>query len=52
MSLNKLKINQSAKIIRITAGDELRDRLFSLGLSEGKKLLKINSTLGKNTVAT
>lgn len=51
MSLNELKINQSAKIMRITAGDELRDRLFSLGLSEGKKLLKINSTLGKNTVA-
>ena len=32
MSLNELKINQSAKIMRITAGDELRDRLFSLGL--------------------
>ena len=39
MSLNELKINQSAKIMRITAGDELRDRLFSLGLL-GQKTAK------------
>ena len=39
MSLNELKINQSAKIMRITAGDELRDRLFSLGL-RGQKTAK------------
>lgn len=39
MSLNKLKINQSAKIMRITTGDALRDRLFSLGL-RGKKTAK------------
>ena len=39
MSLNELKINQSAKIMRITTGDELRDRLFSLGLL-GQKTAK------------
>ncbi|MDY3245337.1 MAG: ferrous iron transport protein A [Campylobacter sp.] len=39
MSLNELKINQSAKIMRITAGDALRDRLFSLGLL-GQKTAK------------
>ena len=39
MSLNELKINQSAKIMRITTGDELRDRLFSLGL-RGQKTAK------------
>ena len=39
MSLNELKINQSAKTMRITAGDALRDRLFSLGLL-GQKTAK------------
>ncbi|MDY4860383.1 MAG: hypothetical protein SO144_05785 [Campylobacter sp.] len=39
MSLNELKINQSAKIMCITAGDALRDRLFSLGL-RGQKTAK------------
>lgn len=39
MSLNELKINQSAKIMCITAGYGLRDRLFSLGLL-GQKTAK------------
>ena len=39
MSLNELKINQSAKIMRITTGDALRDRLFSLGVL-GQKTAK------------
>ena len=39
MSLNKLKINQSAKTMRITTSDALRDRLFSLGL-RGQKTAK------------
>ena len=39
MSLNELKINQSAKTMRITAGDALRDRLFSLGVL-GQKTAK------------
>ena len=39
MSLNELKINQSVKTMRIIAGYELRDRLFSLGL-RGQKTAK------------
>ena len=39
MSLNELKINQSAKTMRIIAGYGLRDRLFSLGL-RGQKTAK------------
>lgn len=51
MSLNELKIGQKAKIISFDADDTLVERLFSLGVSCGKKIQKINSTLGKNTVA-
>ena len=39
MSLNELKIKKKKKIMRIIAGYELRDRLFSLGLL-GQKTAK------------
>lgn len=51
MCLNTLKIGQSAKITELKADETLSSRLFSLGIVAGKIVKKINSTLGKNTVA-
>lgn len=51
MSLSELKTNQSAVITEFCGSDELRARLFSLGVSQGKKVTKINSSLGGKTIA-
>lgn len=51
MSLNELKVGQSAKIIDYSTNDELKERLFSFGIRTGKKVKKINSSLGGKTIA-
>lgn len=51
MTVSELKIGQSAKILSLEAEDELKQRLYSFGINSGKKLTKINSSLGGKTIA-
>lgn len=51
MSLSELKTNQTAVITDFCGADDLKERLFSLGVSSGKKVKKINSSLGGKTIA-
>mgnify|MGYP003408822318 FL=1 len=50
MTLNQLKINESAIITAINFDEILKDRLYSFGISKGIKVTIIEFTLTKSTI--
>ena len=50
MTLNQLKINESATITAINCDEILKDRLYSFGISKGIKVTIVEFTLTKSTI--
>ena len=50
MTLNQLKINESAIITAINCDEILKDRLYSFGISKGIKVTIIEFTLTQSTI--
>jgi len=50
MTLNQLKINESAIITAINCDDILKDRLYSFGIIRGVKVEIVELTLTKSTI--
>lgn len=49
MGLDELLIGEEAEILKITAVEPFKSRLFSLGLNKGEKVKILAHTLAKNT---
>lgn len=50
MTLNQLKINESAIITAINCDEILKDRLYSFGIIKGVKVQIVELTLTKSTI--
>lgn len=50
MDLSQVQKNEKVKIIRINAQTTLKKRLASLGVSVGKEIEVLETTLQKNTI--
>ena len=50
MTLNQLKINESAIITAIHCDEILKDRLYSFGIIKGVKIEIVELTLTKSTI--
>ncbi len=50
MTLDQLKINESAVITAINCDEILKDRLYSFGISKGVKVEIVELTLTKSTI--
>jgi ferrous iron transport protein A len=50
MTLNQLKINESAIITAINCDEILKDRLYSFGIIKGVKVEIVELTLTKSTI--
>ena len=50
MTLNQLKINESAIITAINCDEILKNRLYSFGISKGIKISIVQCTLTKSTI--
>jgi ferrous iron transport protein A len=50
MTLDQLKINESAIITAINCDEILKDRLYSFGISRGVKVEIVELTLTKSTI--
>ena len=50
MTLNHLKINESAIITAINCDEILKDRLYSFGIIKGVKVQIVELTLTKSTI--
>ncbi|MDD2888967.1 MAG: FeoA family protein [Aliarcobacter sp.] len=50
MTLDQLKINESAIITAINCDEILKDRLYSFGISKGVKVEIVELTLTKSTI--
>lgn len=50
MTLDQLKINESAIITAINCDDILKDRLYSFGIIKGVKVEIVELTLTKSTI--
>ncbi|MDD2896182.1 MAG: FeoA family protein [Aliarcobacter sp.] len=50
MTLNQLKINESAIITAINCDEVLKDRLYSFGIIKGVKVQIVELTLTKSTI--
>ena len=50
MTLNQLKINESAIITAINCDEILKDRLYSFGIIKGVKVKIVELTLTKSTI--
>ncbi len=50
MTLNQLKINESAIITDINCDEILKDRLYSFGIIKGVKVQIVELTLTKSTI--
>lgn len=49
MGLDELLIGEEANILKITAVEPFKSRLFSLGLNSGERVKVLAYTLAKNT---
>jgi len=49
MGLDELLIGEEASILKITAVEPFKSRLFSLGLNSGERVKVLAYTLAKNT---
>lgn len=49
MGLDELLIGEEAEIMKITAKEPFKSRLFSLGLNRGEKVKVLAYTLAKNS---
>ena len=50
MDLSQVQKNEKVKIVRINAQTTLKKRLASLGMSVGKEIEVLETTLQKNTI--
>ena len=50
MDLSQVQKNEKVKIVRINAQTTLKKRLASLGMSVGKEIEVLGTTLQKNTI--
>ena len=50
MNLSQIQKNEKAKIVRINAPITLKKRLASLGVSVGKEVEVLETTIQKNTI--
>ncbi len=49
MNVSQMKIGQKGIVVKITATEPLKSRLFSLGIAKGEKVVLLKHTLAKNT---
>jgi len=50
MTLDQIKENNTAKILRISCNDELKQRFYSFGIIKGAQILVEKISLAKNTI--
>ena len=48
--LSDMNVNEEGKIVEFVGGWGLRDRLCSMGIRPGVKVIRINSSLGRGPV--
>ncbi|MDD6055002.1 MAG: FeoA domain-containing protein [Helicobacter sp.] len=50
MTIDALKDGECGMITKLVVNDELKDRFFTFGITKGKTIKKVRSSLGDSTI--